>query len=641
MSNRARKRIIKGDDYLSLSSLRYLPRWIVFLIDILILIVSLFVCYFVISHITNKIPAFLPIEWRYIIIVSVNVLMMYLFKTFSGIIRHSTFIDVQKIFWSSLATLGILLFFKYSVLSISGIRVLFTPLLLLYFFVSFMSLLLFRLVVKQSFNFIKQIKSSVNKKRLLILGISDHCVAIANAIQDNANLPYEVVGFLTKRKDSKNARILGKNIITQNILQKRTKEQLAIDGVILIKETLEKDELNEWVNLFLSKNLLIFQAPMVEKFSENKIEANIRNLQIEDLLNRKPIKIQNEELMRRHFEKAILVTGGAGSIGSEIVRQVAQFKPSLVVVLDQAETPLYDIELEMKEKFPDTNFRFILGDVSKIERMESLFERYNFSMVYHAAAYKHVPLIELNPHEAIRVNIQGTKNIASLSSKYKVNRFVMISTDKAVNPTNVMGASKRAAELYVQSLQNVNGNITKFITTRFGNVLGSNGSVIPHFKRQIENGGPVTITHPEIVRYFMTIPEACELVLQAGTMGKGGEIFVFDMGEPVKIVDLANKMIKLSGFEPGIDIKIKYTGLRPGEKLYEELLSDNTKNLPTPHEKIMVSKDPTISFEEIEDLTSHVLDVSNNKDKIEVVKILKKIVPEFKSNNSVFEKLDK
>lgn len=315
--------------------------------------------------------------------------------------------------------------------------------------------------------------------------------------------------------------------------------------------------------------------------------------------------------------------------------------PSLIVVLDQAETPLYEIELEMREKFPHIAFKFVLGDVSNQHRMEALFQMYNFSMVYHAAAYKHVPLVEENPHEAIFVNILGSKIVARLSSKYKVNRFVMVSTDKAVNPTNVMGASKRAAELFVQSLQNVDGNTTKFITTRFGNVLGSNGSVIPHFKKQIEAGGPVTITHPDIVRYFMTIPEACELVLQAGTMGEGGEIFVFDMGEPVKILDLANRMIKLSGLEPNIDIKIIYTGLRPGEKLYEELLSDNAKTLPTHNEKIMVSKDPSMGFEEIDLLTKQITKASLRRDKVEVVKILKTIVPEFRSNNSIYEALDK
>ena len=640
MPNNSKNKMTSGDNYLRISSLRYLPRWMVFLIDVCILFISLGIAFYILNRIT-VLPKFLPIEWKCIIIIGTNILFMYLFKTFAGIIRHSTFIDIQKIFWSSFISVVFLLVLKYSTFWLTKIKLFYTPLLLLYFVISFTALLVFRLAVKQAFYFIKHVKASTQKKRIMILGISDHSVAMAGAILDNDNLPYELVGFLTKRNDSKYAKILGLKILTQDKFINKTKEQLGLEGVLLLKERLTKEELDEWVNILLDKDLEILQAPVVEKFSNKKIEASIRNLQIEDLLDREPISIQNEEVMKRHFEKAVLVTGGAGSIGSEIVRQVAQFKPSLIVVLDQAETPLHEIQLEMEEKYPSINFRFILGDISNKHRLEPLFQKYNFSMVYHAAAYKHVPLIENNPHEAILVNIFGTKNLATLSSKYKINRFVMISTDKAVNPTNVMGASKRGAELLVQALQDVPGNTTKFITTRFGNVLGSNGSVIPHFKKQIEKGGPVTITHPDIVRYFMTIPEACELVLQAGTMGKGGEIFVFDMGAPVKIKDLAIKMIKLSGFEPEIDIKLKYTGLRPGEKLYEELLSDGTKNLPTPHEKIMVSMDPHMEFEEIESLANKITKAALRRDKIEVVKLLKKIVPEFISNNSIFEKLDK
>lgn len=640
MPKNSKNKMTSGDNFLRISSLRYLPRWMVFLIDICILFFSLAIAFYILNKITT-LPKFLPIEWKYIVIIGTNIIFMYVFKTFAGIIRHSTFIDIQKIFWSSFITVGCLLVLKYSTFWLTKIKLFYTPLLLLYFVISFTALLVFRLAVKQSFYFVKHVKASTQKKRIMVLGISDHSVAMAGAILDNDNLPYELTGFLTKRNDSKYAKILGLKILTQDKFLNKTKEQLGLEGVLLLKERLTKEELDEWVNILLDKDLEILQAPVVEKFSNKKIEANIRNLQIEDLLDREPISIQNEEVMRRHFEKAVLVTGGAGSIGSEIVRQVAQFKPSLLVVLDQAETPLHEIQLEMEEKYPDINFRFILGDISNKHRLEPLFQKYNFSMVYHAAAYKHVPLIENNPHEAILVNVFGTKNLATLSSKYKINRFVMISTDKAVNPTNVMGASKRGAELLVQALQDVPGNTTKFITTRFGNVLGSNGSVIPHFKKQIEKGGPVTITHPDIVRYFMTIPEACELVLQAGTMGKGGEIFVFDMGEPVKIKDLAIKMIKLSGFEPEIDIKLKYTGLRPGEKLYEELLSDGTKNLPTPHEKIMVSMDPHMEFEDIECLANRITKAALRRDQIEVVKLLKKMVPEFISNNSVFEKLDK
>ncbi|WP_089854177.1 polysaccharide biosynthesis protein [Chryseobacterium taeanense] len=642
MYNSFRKKMFGGDNVVNLSDVRYLPRWIILLIDIIILIISLFLSTYIIERITQiefvyhreKILVFAGIVFS-------NVIFMYIFKTYAGIIRHSTFIDLFKLLMSCFCNLFLVGTVNMIYFWATGSKFILNPYLILYFIISFMGLFLFRLYVKEFFHIIREYRRSTLKKRILVLGIDEQSIAIARAILDNPSLPYHVVGFLTQRTDSKRAYLLGKPIFAKEKIEENAKEELLIDGVIIVKEMMSKDEMNSWVNLFLEKDLNIFKAPSVQKLRDSDFGGSIRNLQIEDLLNRKPIKIENEEIKRRHFNKNILVTGGAGSIGSEIVRQVAQFNPSLIVVLDQAETPLYDIELEMKEKFPHIRFKFVLADVSNKPRVEPLFQMYDFSMVYHAAAYKHVPLVEENPHEGILVNVFGSKIIATLSSKYHVNRFVMISTDKAVNPTNVMGASKRAAELFVQSLQNMEGNTTKFITTRFGNVLGSNGSVIPHFKKQIEAGGPVTITHPDIVRYFMTIPEACELVLQAGTMGQGGEIFVFDMGEPVKILDLARRMIKLSGFEPNLDIKIIYTGLRPGEKLYEELLSDDAKTLPTHNEKIMISKDPTIQFEEIEALVNSITKASLRHDKVEVVRLLKIIVPEFKSNNSIYESLDK
>ncbi|MFY7815610.1 MAG: polysaccharide biosynthesis protein [Chryseobacterium taeanense] len=642
MYNSFRKKMFGGDNVVNLSDVRYLPRWIILLIDIIILIISLFLSTYIIERITQiefvyhreKIVVFAGIVFS-------NVIFMYIFKTYAGIIRHSTFIDLFKLLMSCFCNLFLVGTVNMIYFWATGSKFILNPYLILYFIISFMGLFLFRLYVKEFFHIIREYRRSTLKKRILVLGIDEQSIAIARAILDNPSLPYHVVGFLTQRTDSKRAYLLGKPIFAKEKIEENAKEELLIDGVIIVKEMMSKDEMNSWVNLFLEKDLNIFKAPSVQKLRDSDFGGSIRNLQIEDLLNRKPIKIENEEIKRRHFNKNILVTGGAGSIGSEIVRQVAQFNPSLIVVLDQAETPLYDIELEMREKFPHIRFKFVLADVSNKPRIEPLFQMYDFSMVYHAAAYKHVPLVEENPHEGILVNVFGSKIIATLSSKYHVNRFVMISTDKAVNPTNVMGASKRAAELFVQSLQNMEGNTTKFITTRFGNVLGSNGSVIPHFKKQIEAGGPVTITHPDIVRYFMTIPEACELVLQAGTMGQGGEIFVFDMGEPVKILDLARRMIKLSGFEPNLDIKIIYTGLRPGEKLYEELLSDDAKTLPTHNEKIMISKDPSIQFEEIEALVNSITKASLRHDKVEVVRLLKIIVPEFKSNNSIYESLDK
>ncbi|MCQ4139005.1 nucleoside-diphosphate sugar epimerase/dehydratase [Chryseobacterium sp. EO14] len=641
MYDSLRKKIFGGDNVVSLSDVRYLPRWIILVIDIIILVVSLFLSTYIIEKITQREFIYDDKSLVFLSIIVINALFMYVFKTYAGIIRHSTFTDLFKLLTSCFCTMVTVATINIFYFWFTGGKFILTPYLILYFIISFMGLFLFRLYVKEFFHIVREYRRSTLKKRILVLGIDEQSIAIARAILDNPSLPYHVVGFLTQRTDSKRASLLGKPILSKEKIEKHSKEELLVDGVIIIKEMMSKDEMNSWVNLFLEKDFNIFKAPSVQKLRDSDLGGSIRNLQIEDLLNRKPIKIESEDVRSRHFNKTILVTGGAGSIGSEIVRQVAQFNPSLIVVLDQAETPLYDIELEMREKFPHITFKFVLADVSNKHRIEPLFQTYNFSMVYHAAAYKHVPLVEENPHEGIIVNVLGSRIIATLSSKYNVNRFVMVSTDKAVNPTNVMGASKRAAELFVQSLQNVEGNKTKFITTRFGNVLGSNGSVIPYFKKQIEAGGPVTITHPDIVRYFMTIPEACELVLQAGTMGHGGEIFVFDMGEPVKILDLARRMIKLSGFEPNIDIKIIYTGLRPGEKLYEELLSDDAKTLPTHNEKIMISKDPSMAFSEIESMINLVTRAAVKRDKVEVVRILKTIVPEFRSNNSIYEILDK
>ncbi|MBQ0151740.1 MAG: polysaccharide biosynthesis protein, partial [Chryseobacterium sp.] len=514
------------------------------------------------------------------------------------------------------------------------------PCLFLFFLISVSSMFFFRMITKQFFNLLLDLKGGSKKIRVAVVGVGDASVSLAKAIMHNPNYPYMLECFVTKRSDSNKATLLGRSIYNSDRLFSNRDLLDQIDAVLIIKEIMSKQEIEEWMTLSLDNGLKVLKAPTVSKMRDTDLVGGIRQLQIEDLLNRRPIKIENLDVIKRHSEKNILVTGGAGSIGSEIVRQVAQFSPSLIVVLDQAESPLYELELELLEKFPDQKFKFVLADISNSYRLEKIFESYQFSMVYHAAAYKHVPLIEENPHEAIFVNILGTRNLATLSKKYKVNRFVMVSTDKAVNPTNVMGASKRVAELFVQSLQNLEGNTTKFITTRFGNVLGSNGSVIPHFRKQIEKGGPVTITHPDIIRYFMTIPEACELVLQAGTMGAGGEIYVFDMGEPVKILDLARRMIKLSGFKPDEDIKIKFIGLRPGEKLYEELLSDDATTVPTHHEKIMISKDPTIDFAEVESLCKKIIKSAVKRDKVQVVRILKAIVPEFISNNSEFEALD-
>lgn len=638
------KRIYSGDNLVSLNDIRYLPRWLILAIDVGFLALSVYFSCYLIEQLTFGTEQVFPYRTlMYGIITGLGVFFMFVYRTYAGIIRHSTFIDLFKLFLATFSTTVSVGIVSFSYLLITGMRLIYmsVPFLIIFFASSFILLFLFRLSVKEFFHIIREFRRSSARKRILVLGIDQQSVAMARAVLDNPNLPYHIAGFVTQRTDSSRASLLGKPIYSRARIERSTKQELFIDGILLMKETVSKAEMNEWVNLFLEKDLQIYKSPSVQKLRSGEQDGNIRSLQIEDLLNRKPIKIENEDVRKRHYDKSILITGGAGSIGSEIVRQAALFEPSLIVILDQAETPLYEIEMEMRATYPQQAFKFVLADISNRHRIERLFQKYQFSVVYHAAAYKHVPLIEENPHEAILVNILGTKNLSTLASQYKVNRFVMVSTDKAVKPTNVMGASKRAAELFVQALQTTKYNQTKFITTRFGNVLGSNGSVIPHFKKQIQSGGPVTITHPDIVRYFMTIPEACDLVLQAGAMGHGGEIFVFDMGEPVKIVDLAVRMIKLSGLEPEADIKIIYTGLRPGEKLYEELLSDDAKTLPTHHEKIMVSKDPTTDFNSIDRYINQIVRAAVRREKVEVVQILKDIVPEFKSNNSIYEVLDK
>lgn len=624
-----------------IKELRYIPRWLVFFIDISIISFSILTTYLLLKSLHVKINFIGYFSEKSFVIIAVNILCMLFFKTYAGIIRYSTFFDFFKILWSSGSALIILVVLNFMSDLILGQSIYLYPALFLFFFISIFMMFFFRMLTKQLFSMVVRYnKNALSKVRIAVIGIEGESVSLANAIIHNPGHPYQLAGFFSARSDSKKAMLLGHKIYTKKSLLKNAHLSGQFDAV-LIREMMDKPEMEEWTNFALDKGLKVMKAPNVNKMKEEGIVGGIRPLQIEDLLDRTPIKIESKEVKSRHFNKSILVTGGAGSIGSEIVRQVAQLDSLLIVVVDQAESPLHELKLELLERFPNQNFKFVLADISNHYRLEKLFEDYRFSVVYHAAAYKHVPLIEDNPHEAIFVNIGGTRNLALLSKQYNVDRFVMVSTDKAVNPTNVMGASKRTAELFVQSLQNFPDNTTKFITTRFGNVLGSNGSVIPHFRKQIEKGGPVTITHPDIIRYFMTIPEACELVLQAGTMGNGGEIYVFDMGNPVKILDLAKRMIKLSGYTPDVDIKIEFIGLRAGEKLYEELLTDNSTTIPTHHEKIMISRDPLMEFEDIEILCKQIMRAAIKKDSLQMVKILKVIVPEFISNNSEFEILDK
>jgi FlaA1/EpsC-like NDP-sugar epimerase len=530
---------------------------------------------------------------------------------------------------------------------IYGARFFLTTGLFINMVLSFCGLFLYRVAVKQVFQNYFTEKNNNTLIRAVIFGTDANAISVANALQLEVPSRFKIVAFVDKNKQNSSKRMLDLPILTQKKKLPILMRSIGAEGVIIADKSLTKEERLVIVDQCLEFNYKVYIVPLITDWENQKeISQKVKKFEIEDLLERKPIVLDTKSISNQLKGKTILVTGAAGSIGSEIVRQVLLFKPKRIIVVDQAETPLHHLFVEMSALETKTKIQFVVADIRNKEAMDHVFKMHQPQVVFHAAAYKHVPLMEENPSQAILTNIQGTKNVADLSCYYKVKKFVMVSTDKAVNPSNVMGASKRIAEKYVQSLHlqssvNPEENSTKFVTTRFGNVLGSNGSVVPLFTKQIAEGGPITITHPDIIRYFMTIPEACQLVLEAGFMGNGGEIYIFDMGKPVKIIDLARKMIKLAGFIPDVDVKIKIVGLRPGEKLYEELLNDTSKTIPTHHEKIMIAEEITGEchnlYADIEALIASATQYDNEQ----TVTLMKKIVPEFKSMNSAYELLDK
>jgi FlaA1/EpsC-like NDP-sugar epimerase len=614
-----------------------LPRWSILFIDTFICAFALTIAFLLRFNFENIPPVDkknLPAD--FLVVLSIRFVSFFVSKTYKGVVRYTGSRDTIRIFFVILA--GSLVIFLSNLLSLEITGGYFIPssVIIIEALVSLFLMISSRLAVKTLY--FESKNPAKEKTNVIIYGAGEAGIITKRTLDRDAAIKYKVIGFVDDDEKKHGRSLEGVFIYKPSRLQELIKLNEA-ELVIISIQNLSARKKNEITDICLINNAKVLHVPPPTKWINGELSFNqIKSIKIEDLLERDPIKLHHDEINTKLKGKTILITGAAGSIGSELARQCLGFHPSKIYLLDQAETPLHELELEFSEQISQSKFEVIVGDVRNFERMRNVFATFKPEVVFHAAAYKHVPMMDNNPSESILTNILGTKNLADLASTYHAERFVFVSTDKAVNPSNVMGASKRIAEIYIQSLGKKSD--TKFITTRFGNVLGSNGSVIPLFKKQIEQGGPITITHPEITRFFMTIREASQLVLEAASMGDGGEIFVFDMGSSVKIVDLVRKMILLSGLKEGRDITIEYTGLRPGEKLYEELLANTENTLPTHHSQILVGKVREYAYDEIKEIVDALIRSFDTQNNEEIVQRMKDLVPEFKSNNSIFQKLD-
>ena len=626
---------------------RALSKWLIFLIDQFIISWAFAVSFFIVMQFEfNNIlrGTFFIYSGVYSLIAICVFIKM---RIHTGIIRYSNTEDIFRIFSAVLLT-GILYAIVVMAFIIPYFHLLvrqFSIVAVLNFFVSTSILIMLRIGVKSFFSFIKNAQKG-NKEIVLIYGSDSASILLKQALEVRRESKFEIIGFIDDDLDKVDKYIEQKKVYPTSSIQK-LKNKYKISNLVVMSNCLNVDGKKNAIDKCMEEGIKVQTVPPADQWLYGKLQLNqIRSLKIEDLLQRDAIILKKTNILNEITGKRVLITGAAGSIGSEIVRQVLSYNPQQVILCDQAESPLHELQLEVEDNFPGAKTAIYMADIQNIRRIRSMFKQYRPQIVFHAAAYKHVPMMENNPSEAVNTNVLGTKNLADISVEFKVDKFIMISTDKAVNPTNIMGASKRIAEIYIQSLnlpgkiRDISSTQTRFITTRFGNVLGSNGSVVSRFKAQIEKGGPLTVTHPDITRYFMTIPESVQLVMEAAAIGNGGEIFVFDMGCPIKIVDLAKNMIKLSGLIPDKDVEIVFSGLRPGEKLFEELLNKEEQSIPTHHNKIKISRVITYPLDYVDQAINELVELNNLGNDYEVVKKMKEIVPEFKSNNSIYEKLD-